>query len=744
MRLATANETTSMTSKVITNNNRTRALTMQYWEVLRLFDVSTVVDDVSLVCMVPLDVVDFLPEHQPAQLLGTAALDRAGVLYRYGKLLRHSDVLSRRIPWRLRRGLQALNDFAADPRATVQPPTGAAMRKITVSDEGGFMLLDRPTVQLMLRNGIRTAAVTLGSPQPTGSAGMAPLPTRENAYTDETALFADLRNRRAQSVTLTAEIALPESVALQDIVGLAIQNSVSRLDYSFAPAGIDLAKALLTGNPLTSALAGIIKQPSISRSYGPDRVIREIGDLMVSHVTATVNVNASNTSLLGSSGWTDRMTVPGTGLIVPTLRMAPELSYDSLLGIERTLQWVLRNTMDCSLAVIAAMTPEERTVMLERYSVTAPTLGKDGRVIEGVPLLSCITNKVLGFYGNSIVMPFQIPFELAARLKVDTGRIQRALKRFHTESFDHPVSTMALPTRGVLGEAVLGSCPAAEKIDLTRFWNWKDSPTDKVAEITSVPADNLLSGVTAPNALASMTPIINNFSTQGPGSADSGLVSALVSKMEGIDKPFDVGGLTNSGNLKSIIEKTTDTAEGARKDALSASKEITLKAMELAAKIKGAEVPEKDVPPPDPPKPTPTPTPTPPSATDTVPEAPAARPQPLTVFFNLDKVDLVDVTAEGRSGQDKAIDDFVAAAKACKATAVLVRGYASPEGTMQRNRELVGKRADALAAALRSKLNGATPSVTVTTAFGGVISGPPSQQYPELRRAEAAVTASAP
>ncbi|WP_260145508.1 hypothetical protein [Streptomyces sp. 2132.2] len=35
---------------------------------------------------------------------------------------------------------------------------------------------------------------------------------------------------------------------------------------------------------------------------------------------------------------------------------------------------------------------------------------------------------------------------------------------------------IAIATKGVFAEAVLGRANSAEKIDLTRFWNWKDSP----------------------------------------------------------------------------------------------------------------------------------------------------------------------------------------------------------------------------------------------------------------------------
>ncbi|MFF8298901.1 hypothetical protein ACF07M_26445 [Streptomyces globisporus] len=44
-------------------------------------------------------------------------------------------------------------------------------------------------------------------------------------------------------------------------------------------------------------------------------------------------------------------------------------------------------------------------------------------------------------------------------------------------TFGAPVTnTIAIATNGVFAEAVLGRSNSAEKIDLTRFWNWKDSP----------------------------------------------------------------------------------------------------------------------------------------------------------------------------------------------------------------------------------------------------------------------------
>src|SRR3546814_1825341 len=42
-----------------------------------------------------------------------------------------------------------------------------------------------------------------------------------------------------------------------------------------------------------------------------------------------------------------------------------------------------------------------------------------------------------------------------------------------------PISKVALPSGGLFAEAVLGQANAAEKIDLTRFRNWKDSRSEE-------------------------------------------------------------------------------------------------------------------------------------------------------------------------------------------------------------------------------------------------------------------------
>jgi hypothetical protein len=71
------------------------------------------------------------------------------------------------------------------------------------------------------------------------------------------------------------------------------------------------------------------------------------------------------------------------------------------------------------------------------------------------------------------------------------------------------VDTVALPTGGVFAEAVLGRFNSAEKLDITRFWNWQDSPIPITApEIAAIQAGQHVAAVQpTPGNLES--PIVN-------------------------------------------------------------------------------------------------------------------------------------------------------------------------------------------------------------------------------------------
>lgn len=88
---------------------------------------------------------------------------------------------------------------------------------------------------------------------------------------------------------------------------------------------------------------------------------------------------------------------------------------------------------------------------------------------DSTPLGHLMDPRPLGVFGNYV--SFRLPH-------ATPGGDAAFAKRYVHQTGDASVPTdfLALPSGGVFGEAVLGEAIAAEKIDLTRFWNWQDSP----------------------------------------------------------------------------------------------------------------------------------------------------------------------------------------------------------------------------------------------------------------------------
>jgi len=209
---------------------------------------------------------------------------------------------------------------------------------------------------------------------------------------------------------------------------------------------------------------------------------------------------------------------------------------------------------------------------------------------QQVPLLNCVANQVLGYFGNAMVMPFYIPPPVAAEIKVTSRDIQEALLRFHREAFVPPRTSITLPARGMLGEAVLGQCNSAEKIDLTRFWNWQDSPTTDPLDLENFPFDKMPPGsllndkaltFSAPTPAAG-TSIINIQPNQASPAPTP--QTALTDKLTGLAPSF-TNDMTGRAELVKQIEADRVAAGAAREKAQSDASGLIDKIFESAAGV---------------------------------------------------------------------------------------------------------------------------------------------------------------
>ncbi len=594
MRLATATESDSVTTKTITNHNHTRALTMQYWQVQRMFDVSTAIDGLTLTCLIPMQIVRFMPPGTPQALTDPSQVNsRTLVLQRYPNIIKHLDVLQAAVPRRFQPGLVALEQFSSDPSATVEPEGGVAEDVIQFTLTGSFLACETVGIVAVTKRNTRLGPVQLvpgTDSQPT------PIPLDTFVSEDDLLGFL-LRQRQGSSVQLQGSLALPATMNRADIAGFEITRSWSTFRYTLISPMVSLLASIegIFGNSGSAALQDSIGAPSERTTVTLTASTLEpaLGGPSISYFSASIEeLDASGNQLPNPPNETyANDTLSGTVLPpqpfpVPALQIAPVLRYNEILEIEKAAQHVVRNTTLYSKAVWLSLTPDERAILLDGYTIGVPPDGISDPS-QLVPLLNCVQNKLLGFFGNSMIMPFMIPQAVADQMQIDPAQIQQGLLAYQQATFTPPRSTIALPTQGVLGEGVLGHCPSAEKIDITRFWNWQDSPADTAPTISPVAlpttGTSIATGLTAPNSLGNLPSLINNV-LQAP-TPNTSLLQSLGADAAA-QKDFSTS-LTGAAQLAPLVQNAQNQANSARAQALQVTQALNSQAMATVGDIVG-------------------------------------------------------------------------------------------------------------------------------------------------------------
>lgn len=122
------------------------------------------------------------------------------------------------------------------------------------------------------------------------------------------------------------------------------------------------------------------------------------------------------------------------------------------------------------------MDPNFLSMQLSPYKVT---VGAGSSTKREVSLTEYIDPKPIAVMGNCLAFIFHD--------NEDTKWIKWQEDNIDKEEISR--QKVALPTDGIFGEAVLGRFNSAEKLDMTRFWNWQDSPIPFAApEIAAIQA----------------------------------------------------------------------------------------------------------------------------------------------------------------------------------------------------------------------------------------------------------------
>ena len=197
------------------------------------------------------------------------------------------------------------------------------------------------------------------------------------------------------------------------------------------------------------------------------------------------------------------------------------------------------------------MSPDRRYMLLDGF--TAPN--SDGRSVASV-----VENELIGIAGNSLILPVARGFHLDPTFNQDVENPVDLLEHYEPNTPLDP-TRIALPTRGVYAEAVMGACNSCEFKEEERFWRWEESPIpDQPPAILPVSTDSRRADTPDLTAKDFPSPIINL--QNAPAAPDpTGLSGAL--QLLGTPNLFkDITGLEGTQkNAAAALEGALNTAQ---------------------------------------------------------------------------------------------------------------------------------------------------------------------------------------
>ena len=152
--------------------------------------------------------------------------------------------------------------------------------------------------------------------------------------------------------------------------------------------------------------------------------------------------------------------------------------------------------------------------------------------------------------------------------------LQDRIYKHHSTDFRVPTTVVSVPTKGMIGEAVLGETNVSELIDITRFWNWKDSDIDHMSLDTSALGGNsLLANATAPTV---------TMPTQGATLPQHIQAQEILSSLSKNPQFADV---LSKVDMRDVLSNADNNASTGRETAINATSNMVNESIKQAASV---------------------------------------------------------------------------------------------------------------------------------------------------------------
>lgn len=438
-------------TRVLTNYNHMHALTIQYYEVVQIHRVEVKLVRADRVVFVPVQLLDFSKDDVVRGYRG--ALTGAALSRDIREALRNLDVVE------------------LEPDRNVQfAGLGANV--------GNFLrttLIDRPALHTLAMHAAKPARQADDdgdddAPAPVAGKRIKASKLSTNALSAN-ALSA---NALAAPRRISASVLVPAVQVLNERLWVADQVSrIGNLLDSFVlrpgSNAMYLPTDLLVEDAEVSGAAGL--KPVFYRRSGArlDDVspsaplaITDIERIAIAGSNAERPVSAAITLTLNRGGVRFPLELPAVDINAGA-RGETRVVQLKAGGVNTNLkQHLSANRMHYSRAVFRSLDATQLAALLAGVGVKQD----DGSL---VPVSQLIEPRPVSYVGNY----------LAFRMNSDVANDETWAAWLKTRGIqvgDIRMDIVPLGTGGVFAEAVLGRYNCAEKLDITRFWNWQDSP----------------------------------------------------------------------------------------------------------------------------------------------------------------------------------------------------------------------------------------------------------------------------
>jgi hypothetical protein len=202
-------------------------------------------------------------------------------------------------------------------------------------------------------------------------------------------------------------------------------------------------------------------------------------------------------------------------------------------------------------AVWVSMDAQRRYMLLDGF--IAPNSG--GRSVGSV-----VENRLVGIVGNCLVLPVARGFHLDPTFGQDEENPIDLLDHYQPTTPIAPLR-LAVPTKGVFAESVMGNCNSCEKKDESRFWRFEESPCP--GEPTAIqPVSTESRRSEPPDLTPSPFPAPIVAFQNVPGAPDPQGFGGLLQLLSKPDLFRDISGLTeNQKNALAGLQAALGTAQ---------------------------------------------------------------------------------------------------------------------------------------------------------------------------------------